>query len=347
MSSTKTYAALNATTPLAPFEITRRVNGPLDVAINIAFCGVCHSDIHQARNEWGNAIFPMVPGHEIVGTVISVGPKVTKFKVGDKVGVGCLVDACRECPECKEGLEQYCPAPIFTYNSMEKNGKSATHGGYATDIVVDESFVLRLPANLPMDKTAPLLCAGITTYSPLRHWQAGPGKKVAVIGLGGLGHMAVKIAKAMKAEVTVLSRSLNKIADAKRLGADYMFATSDEAIFSKLAKNFDLIINTVSVELDWNKYLGLLKRDGTLVLLGVPSNAPPVHAASLIFGRRSLAGSLIGGIKETQEMLDFCGKHNIVSDIELIPIQKINEAYERVLKSDVKYRFVIDMASLK
>lgn len=347
MSQIKAYAAQNAAQPLAPFTISRRYNGPHDVSIEIAYCGVCHSDIHQARNEWGNSIFPMVPGHEIVGVVSTVGAKVTRFKAGDKVGVGCLVDSCRQCPDCKEGLEQYCGAPIFTYNSMEKDGQGATHGGYSTKIVVDENFVLRLPANLPLDKTAPLLCAGITTYSPLRHWKAGPGKRVAIIGLGGLGHMAVKIAHAMKAEVTVLSRSLNKIADAKRLGADHVYATSDEATFAKLAKNFDLIINTVSVELDWNKYLGLLKRDGTLVLLGVPSTAPKVHALNLIFGRRSLAGSLIGGIKETQEMLDFCGQHNIVSDIELIPIQQINAAYERVLKSDVKYRFVIDMASLK
>ncbi len=346
MGSTKAYAALNATQPLVPFNISRRANGPNDVAIDIAYCGVCHSDIHQARNEWGNSTFPMVPGHEIVGTVTSVGTKVSRFKVGDKVGVGCMVDSCRECPECLDGLEQYCPAPIFTYNGFEKGTQIQTQGGYSKNIVVDENFVLHIPANLPLDKTAPLLCAGITTYSPLRHWNAGPGKKVAVIGLGGLGHMAVKIAHAMKAEVTVLSRSLNKITDAKRLGANHVYATSDEATFGKLAKNFDLIINTVSVELDWNKYLGLLKRDGTLVLLGVPANAPPVHAASLIFGRRSLAGSLIGGIKETQAMLDFCGQHNIVSDIELIPIAKINDAYERILKSDVKYRFVIDMASL-
>ena len=346
MGSTKAYAALNATQPLVPFNISRRANGPNDVAIDIAYCGVCHSDIHQARNEWGNSTFPMVPGHEIVGMVTSVGTKVSRFKVGDKVGVGCMVDSCRECPECLDGLEQYCPAPIFTYNGFEKGTQIQTQGGYSKNIVVDENFVLHIPANLPLDKTAPLLCAGITTYSPLRHWNAGPGKKVAVIGLGGLGHMAVKIAHAMKAEVTVLSRSLNKITDAKRLGANHVYATSDEATFGKLAKNFDLIINTVSVELDWNKYLGLLKRDGTLVLLGVPANAPPVHAASLIFGRRSLAGSLIGGIKETQAMLDFCGQHNIVSDIELIPIAKINDAYERILKSDVKYRFVIDMASL-
>ena len=270
-----------------------------------------------------------------------------KFKVGDKVGVGCLVDSCRECPDCKEGLEQFCGRPIFTYNSLEKDNKTIVHGGYSTKIVVHQDFVLRIPDNLPLDKTAPLLCAGITTYSPLRHWNAGPGKRVAVIGLGGLGHMAVKIAHAMKAEVTVLTRTLDKKDDAIRLGADHVYATNDPKTFEKLLRHFDLIICTVSVKLDWGAYLGLLKRDGSMVLLGVPSDAPELHAFPLIMARRSLAGSLIGGIKETQEMLDFCGKHNITADIELIPINKINEAYERVLKADVKYRFVIDIASLK
>jgi len=347
MQEIKAYGVLNATQAVAPLQITRRDIGVNDVSIDIAFCGVCHSDIHQARNEWGNSLYPMVPGHEIVGLVTKIGAGVKGFKVGDKVGVGCLVDSCRECPDCKEHLEQFCTRPIFTYNSLEKDNKTLAQGGYSTKIVVDQAFVLHIPDNLPLDKTAPLLCAGITTYSPLRHWKAGPGKRVAVIGLGGLGHMAVKIAKAMKAEVTVLSRTLDKKEDALRLGADHVYATNDPKTFEKFVRHFDLIINTVSVKLDWGAYLGLLKRDGTMVLLGVPSDAPELHAFSLIMGRRSLAGSLIGGIKETQEMLDFCGKHNITADIELIPINKINEAYERVLKADVKYRFVIDLATLK
>jgi len=346
MLKIKAYGVNNAAQALGPLQIFRRETGVNDVAIDIAFCGVCHSDIHQARNEWGNSLFPMVPGHEIVGIVTKIGAGVKRFKVGDKVGVGCLVDSCRECPDCKEGLEQFCSRPIFTYNCLEKDNKTLAQGGYSTKIVVHQDFVLRIPENLPLDRTAPLLCAGITTYSPLRHWNAGPGKRVAVIGLGGLGHMAVKIAHAMKAEVTVLSRTLDKKKDALSLGADHVYATNDVKTFEKLAGHFDLIINTVSVKLDWGAYLGLLKRDGSMVLLGVPSDAPQVHAFSLIMGRRSLAGSLIGGIKETQEMLDFCGKHNITADIELIPIEKINEAYERVIKADVKYRFVIDIASL-
>jgi len=347
MQQIKAYGVLNATDTLKPLQIARRDTGADDVAIDIAFCGVCHSDIHQVRNEWANSIYPMVPGHEIVGTVTSVGAKVKRFKVGDKVGVGCLVDSCRECTDCKEGLEQFCPKPVFTYNWLEKDNKTIAQGGYSTKIVVHQDFVLRIPDNLPLDKAAPLLCAGITTYSPLHHWKAGPGKRVAIIGLGGLGHMAVKIAHAMKAEVTVLSRTLDKKDDALRLGADHVYATNDPKTFEDLSRHFDLIINTVSVKLDWGAYIGLLKRDGSMVLLGVPSEAPQVHAFPLIMARRSLAGSLIGGIKETQEMLDFCGKHNITSDIELIPIGKINEAYERVLKADVKYRFVIDIASLK
>ncbi len=347
MQPIKAYGVFNADQPLGPLQIDRRETGVDDVAIDIAYCGICHSDIHQARNEWGNSIYPMVPGHEIVGTVTSVGAKVRRFKAGDKVGVGCMVDSCRECHDCKEGLEQFCTRPIFTYNSLEKDNKTPAHGGYSTKIVVHQDFVLRIPKNLPLDQAAPLLCAGITTYSPLRHWKAGPGKRVAVIGLGGLGHMAVKIAKAMKAEVTVLSRTLKKKDDALLLGAEHVYAISDPATFEKLGRHFDLIINTVSVKLDWGQYLGLLKRDGSMVLLGVPSEAPEVHAFSLIMGRRSLAGSLIGGIKETQEMLDFCGKHNIAADIEVIPIDKVNEAYERVINADVKYRFVIDMESLK
>jgi len=347
MEQIKAYGTPEANKPLGPVQINRRDPGVEDVAIDIAYCGVCHSDIHQARNEWGNSLYPMVPGHEITGTVTRVGLNVKRFKVGDKVGVGCLVDSCRQCPDCREGLEQFCVRPVFTYNSLEKDNKTLAQGGYSTKIVVHQDFVLRIPDNLPLDKAAPLLCAGITTYSPLHHWKAGPGKRVAVIGLGGLGHMAVKIAHAMKAEVTVLTRTLDKKDDAKRLGADQVYATSDPETFNKLSRYFDLIINTVSVKLDWGQYLGLLKRDGSMVLLGVPSDAPELHAFPLIMGRRSLAGSLIGGIKETQEMLDFCGKHNITSDIELIPINKINEAFERVVKSQVKYRFVVDIASLK
>ncbi|MBF0532586.1 MAG: NAD(P)-dependent alcohol dehydrogenase [Candidatus Omnitrophica bacterium] len=347
MYPVKSYAAASAASDLEPYEFSRRDFKPHDVLIDIHFCGICHSDIHQVRNEWGHSMYPMVPGHEIVGLVAALGKQVKAYKIGDKVGVGCLVDSCRECPECKEGYEQFCVHPVFTYNSYEKDGKTLAQGGYSTRIVVDENFVLRLPAALPMDATAPLLCAGITTYSPLRHWKTGPGKKVGIMGLGGLGHMAVKIAKAMGADVAVISRSRNKEADAKRLGADHYYATAEPGTFEKLAKTFDLIICTVSVDLDWNQYLQLLKRDGTMVLLGVPPKASPVSAGSLIFGRHSLVGSLIGGIKETQEMLDFCGKHGIVSEIELIPIQMAQESYERVIKGDVKFRFVIDMKSLK
>ncbi len=347
MHPTKAYAAESADKPLTPFEFNRREVGPSDVLIDILFCGICHSDIHQVRNEWGQSLYPMVPGHEIVGIVGQIGNKVKKFKIGDKVGVGCLVDSCRECPDCHANLEQFCVRPVFTYNSKEKDGKTVTQGGCSTLMVVNEDFVLRLPKNLPMNAMAPLLCAGITTYSPLRHWKAGPGKKVGVIGLGGLGHMAVKIANAMGAEVSVMSRSRNKEADAKRLGAKNYYAMSEENAFEKLAKTFDLIICTVSIDLDWSEYLKTLRRDGTMVVLGVPPKAPSVQAGSLIFGRHSLAGSLIGGIKETQEMLDFCGAHGIVSDIEMIPIEKVNEAYERVMKGDVKFRFVIDIASLK
>lgn len=348
MLNTQAYAAPKANQPLGPFQISRREPGPSDVLIEISHCGVCHSDVHQARDEWGGSIFPMVPGHEIVGKVAKVGAKVNQFRVGDSVGVGCFVDSCRDCPNCHVGLEQYCThGMIGTYNSLEKDKKTPTYGGYSTQIVVDENYVLRIPKNLPLDQAAPLLCAGITTYSPLRHWNAGPGKKIAVLGLGGLGHMAVKIAHAMGAEVTVLSHSLKKKEDAKRLGADHFYATSDSSTFQKLQNNFDLILNSVSVELDLNQYLQTLKRDGTMVLLGVPTKAPEVAAFSLIMGRRSLAGSLIGGIKETQEMLDFCGKHNIVSDIETIAIQDINTAYDRMVKGDVRYRFVIDINSLK
>src|ERR1700757_5463731 len=289
----------------------------------------------------------MGPGHQIAGLVTAVGKNVTKYKIGDKVGVGCFVDSCRTCPECRQGLEQYCSVgTIWTYNARDKEG-APTYGGYSDRIAVDENYVLRMPANLPLDACAPLLCAGITLYSPLKHWGAGPGKKVAIVGLGGLGHMGVKLAHALGAEVTVLSQSNRKAPDAKRLGADQFYATSDPETFAKLERHFDLIVNTVSADINWNDYLKLLKFDGAMIVVGIPEKENAVAAASLVMGRRTLAGSAIGGIEETQEMLDFCGQHNIVSDIEVIPIQKVNEAYERVLKSDVRYRFVIDMASLK
>ncbi len=348
MISVKGYAALTAKAPLTPYSFQRRNPGDHDVLIDIHYCGICHSDIHQVRDEWGGAKFPMVPGHEITGIVHSVGKKVKKFKAGDNVGVGCMVDSCRTCAPCQNELQQFCEkGPSFTYNSTEQNKKTPTQGGYSSAIVTDEKFVLRIPKQLPLDAAAPLLCAGITLYSPLKHWKAGPGKKVAIIGLGGLGHMGVKIAHALGAEVTVLSQSLKKKADGIRLGADHFYATSDPKTFIKLKKYFDLIINTVSAEIDWNQYIELLKIDGTMVLVGVPEKDIPVGAFSLIGGRRSLAGSLIGGIKETQEMLNFCGQHSITSDIELIPAQKVNEAYKRVIKSDVKYRFVIDMQASK
>jgi len=342
------YAAPAAKAPLVPHKFQRRDPRDHDVVIDIKFSGICHSDIHQARDEWGGSIFPMVPGHEIAGIVSKVGAKVTKYKVGDRVGVGCFVDSCRVCGHCKQGLQQFCDEGMTgTYNAIERDGKTPTMGGYSNIITVNEDYVLRIPENLPLDAAAPLLCAGITLYSPLRHWKAGPGKKVAIIGMGGLGHMGVKLAHAMGAEVTVLSQSLKKQADGKRLGADHFYATSDPETFKKLAGSFDLIICTVSSDIDWNAYLALTKVDGAMVLLGVPEKEVPVGAFSLIMGRRSLAGSLIGGIPETQEMLDFCGKNNIVCDIEKINIQQVNEAYERVIKSDVRYRFVIDIASLK
>jgi uncharacterized zinc-type alcohol dehydrogenase-like protein len=341
------YAAPSVGAPLAPFTFERRELRPHDVGIDIKYCGICHSDIHQARDEWGGSIFPMVPGHEIAGIVSDVGSEVTQYKLGDRVGVGCLVDSDRTCSACQRDLEQYCQSgATATYNGLDKDGVP-TYGGYSERVVVDENFVLRIPDSLPLDAAAPLLCAGITLYSPLRHWNAGPGKKVAIIGLGGLGHVGVKLAHALGAEVTVLSQTLSKQADGKRLGADHYYATSDPETFTKLAGTFDLIINTVSAELDWNAYLALLKLDGALVVVGAPSNPIPVSAFSLIMGRKSLGGSGIGGILETQEMLDFCAKHDIVCDIETIPIDQVNEAYERVLKSDVRYRFVIDMGTLK
>lgn len=343
----KGYAAQSPKTPLAPFTFVRREPKENDVQIEIQFCGVCHSDIHQARDEWGGSTFPMVPGHEIVGKVTRVGAKVKNFKVGDLAGVGCMIDACRDCAACAEGLEQYCEnGANFTYNGKEKDGVTPTQGGYSNLIVVDEKFTLRIPKELDLAGAAPLLCAGITTYSPLRHWKIGPGKKVAVVGLGGLGHMGVKLARAMGAEVTAITTSASKKEDAKRLGAHHVLVSRNENEMTDAASSFDFILNTVSAPTDINAYIGLLKRDGTMVLLGVPEKAPELKAFALIGGRRAVAGSLIGGIAETQEMLDFCAKHKIVSDIERIPIQQINEAYTRMIKGDVKYRFVIDMKSL-
>ncbi|WDZ75903.1 NAD(P)-dependent alcohol dehydrogenase [Ensifer adhaerens] len=347
MAIARGYAATDASKPLTPFTFERREPRDDDVVIEIKYCGVCHSDIHQARNEWGNSAFPMVPGHEIVGIVTAVGSKVTKFKVGDRAGVGCFVDSCTTCASRDVDLEHYMPGLIVTYNGVEADGKTPTQGGYSDSIVVKEGYVLSIPENLPLDAAAPLLCAGITLYSPLRHWKAGPGKKVAIVGMGGLGHMGVKLAHAMGADVTVLSQTLSKKEDGLKLGADHYYATNDPETFKALAGTFDLIICTVAAEIDWNAYVNLLKVDGDFVLVGIPENAVPVHAFSLVPARRSISGSMIGSIKETQEMLDFCGEHDIVSEIETIRIQEINAAYERVVKSDVRYRFVIDMASLQ
>lgn len=348
MTQVKAFAAKKADAPLAPFQLDRREVGETDVEIEILFCGVCHSDIHTARNEWGATMYPVVPGHEIVGKVSKVGSNVTAHKVGDTVGVGCFVDSCGYCGNCENDLEQYCEnGNSQTYNAYLQDKKTITYGGYSSHIVVTEKFVLKVSEKLDLAAVAPLLCAGITTYSPLKHWNCKKGDKVAVVGLGGLGHMAVKIASSMGAEVTMLSRSPEKAKDAEKLGAHHFMLTTDENNMKSMAGSFDLIINTVSAKHDYNEYLALLKTNGTMVLLGVPPEAVPVGAVSLIFGRRSLAGSLVGGIKETQEMLDYCAEHNIVSDIELINIDQINEAYERTLKGDVHYRFVIDMASLK
>lgn len=347
MSNTKAYAAQSKTSPIAPWEFDRREVGPSDVQVEIAYCGVCHSDLHQARDEWGGSVFPMVPGHEIVGRVKAVGADVTKFKVGDLAGVGVMVDSCRTCESCKIGLEQYCDTggTVFTYNSRFPDGSEA-YGGYSDNIVVDESFVLSISPKLDLAATAPLLCAGITTYSPLRHWNVQPGQKVGVVGLGGLGHMGLKFAHAFGAQVTQFTTSPGKEADAKRLGADEVVLTRDPEALKPLASTFDFILDTVSAPHDINMYLNLLKRDGAMVLVGLPDTPPAVSAFPLAGKRRTLAGSNIGGVPETQEMLDFCAEHNIVSDIELTPISKINEAYERMLKNDVKYRFVIDMATL-
>ncbi|KQX16626.1 alcohol dehydrogenase [Streptomyces sp. Root431] len=341
------YAAPAANAPLERTTVPRRAVGEHDVLIEIKYAGICHSDIHQARDGWGEGIFPMVPGHEIAGFVAEVGSGVTKFRVGDRVGVGCFVDSCRECAYCLQGLEQYCSGTGMTgtYNALDKNGEP-TYGGYSTHIVVDENYTLRIPEGIDLDEAAPLLCAGITLYSPLAHWQAGPGKKVAIVGLGGLGHMGVKIAHALGAEVTVLSQSLKKQEDGLKLGADHYYATSDPETFTKLAGTFDLIISTVSAPLDFGAYLSLVKTDGALVNVGAPEEPVALNLFSLIGGRKTLAGSMIGGIAETQEMLDFCAEHGLGAEIEVIGAEQINEAYERVIASDVRYRFVIDTSTI-
>ncbi|HEY0434263.1 MAG TPA: NAD(P)-dependent alcohol dehydrogenase [Chitinophagaceae bacterium] len=344
----KAFGTGAADAPLQQLKIKRRNVTPHDVEIEILYCGVCHSDLHTVRNEWHSTIYPCVPGHEIVGRVVDIGADARKFKVGDLAAVGCMVDSCRDCEYCREGLEQYCEkGNTGTYNSPDKHLGTQTFGGYSESIVVDESFVLRVPANLDLAATAPLLCAGITTYSPLRHWNVGAGKGVGVVGIGGLGHMAVKLAKAMGADVFVFTTSPSKVEDAKRLGADEVILSKDESQMARYAGKLHFVLDAVSAKHDINAYLRLLRVDGSLALVGAPEHPLPVQAFSLIPYRRSFSGSMIGGIAETQEMLDFCGRHDIVSDIEMINIQQINEAYERLLKGDVKYRFVIDMASLK
>jgi uncharacterized zinc-type alcohol dehydrogenase-like protein len=348
MQKIQAWGAPAAGKPLTSMTIERREPGPQDVVIDILFCGVCHSDIHQARDEWSGGIFPMVPGHEIVGRVVETGGEVSKFRVGDLAGVGCMVGSCRACGPCAEHFEQFCEkGNAATYNGTEMDRKTPTYGGYSSRIVVDAHFALRIPAGLDPAAAAPLLCAGITTYSPLRQCGCKPGDRVGVVGLGGLGHMAVKLAASMGAKVTVLSTSGGKEADARRLGATDFVVTKDGAAFKRLAGQLDLIIDTVSAPHDYNAYLGLLRSRGTMAIVGAPASAIPLHPFSLILGGKRLLGSVIGGIAETQEMLDHCAKHGIASDIEIIPIQKINEAYERVLQSDVRYRFVIDMASLR
>jgi uncharacterized zinc-type alcohol dehydrogenase-like protein len=345
--NTRAYAVLEARKPLVPFEFDRREVGAHDVALDIAFSGICHSDIHQAREEWGPAIFPMVPGHEIAGTVTSIGSSVTKFKVGDKIGVGVFVDSCRTCENCVAGLQQYCLEGMTgTYNQLERDGKTVAMGGYSNRFVINEDYAVHIPANLPLEGVAPLLCAGITLYSPIKHWKVGPGKKVAVMGLGGLGHMGVKFAVAMGADVTVLSHSPHKKDDALAMGAHHFVATDDESVFTTHAKSFDVILNTVSAEIDIDKYISLLKLNGTLVVIGLPGKPYAVNVGTLLNGRRGIAGSMIGGIPELQEMLNFCGEKNIVSDVEVITADYINEAYERTVASDVKYRFVIDASTI-
>lgn len=346
MFPTKGFAAQTSTSPLTPFSFERRALRPTDVLIKIAYCGICHSDLHQARDEWGGASFPMVPGHEIVGKITEVGSSVKKFKVGDTAGIGCLVDACGKCSECDKSLQQFCDQVTWTYNSTDKQDGMPNYGGYSSQIVVDENYVLRVSDKLPLERVAPLLCAGITTYSPLKHCQVEKGQQVAIAGLGGLGHMGVKLAASMGAEVTVLSTSQNKAADAKHLGAHHFEDTSNKDTFKRLANRFDLILNTIAAPHNLDPYLGMVKNHGTMVMVGIPSNPPSLSSDALIRGRKKLMGSLIGGLAETQEMLDYCAGHNILSDIELIKIQEINEAYERMLRGDVKYRFVIDMGSL-
>lgn len=347
MIAAKGYAAQTKDSGLAPWQFERRELRPHDVQFDIRYCGVCHSDLHQVRGEWGGEMYPMVPGHEIVGQVVAVGPAVTKFKVGDLAATGCMVDSCRTCDYCRQGLEQYCAnGNTLTYNSLEQDRKTPTYGGYSNTIVVNEDFVLHVPEPLDLAAAAPLLCAGITTYSPLRHWNVGPGHKLAVVGLGGLGHMGVKFGVAFGAEVTVLSTSPRKEADAKKLGAHRFVVTSDPAQLDSVRGYFDFILDTVSAEHDYNQYLTMLKTDGVHICVGAPPTPSALLAFSLIPGRKSIAGSTIGGIAETQEMLDFCAEHNIVSDIELIDINDIHTAYERMLKGDVRYRFVIDMATL-
>ncbi len=343
---TKAYSTGSASSPLSAATIERRTPTATDVQIQILYCGVCHSDLHFARNEWAFTQYPAVPGHEIVGRVTAVGSGVKKFKVGETVGVGCLVDSCRTCPDCRSGLEQFCAGMVMTYGSMDEHLNAPTLGGYAQSIVVTEDFVLRIPANLNLASAAPLLCAGITTYSPMRHWKVGPGQKVGIVGLGGLGHMGVKFARAFGAHVVLFTTSPNKVADAKRLGAHEVVVSTDADQMAAQAGSFDFILDAVSATHDINAYLNLLKHDGNLVLVGAPEKPLPVAAFPLLFRRRSLSGSLIGGLPETQEMLDFCGTHNITSDVEMIRMDQINDAYERMLKSDVKYRFVIDMATL-
>jgi uncharacterized zinc-type alcohol dehydrogenase-like protein len=345
--SVKAYAVENATEALKPFEINRREPGPDDIQMDILYCGVCHSDIHQVRNEWQNSIYPMVPGHEIVGKITKVGSSVKNFKIGDYAGVGCLVDSCQECKNCKKGLEQYCTNGwVGTYNAYEKDGKTITFGGYSKQIVVKEEYVLHVSDKLKLEAVAPLLCAGITTYSPLRHWKVGKGHKVAVVGLGGLGHMAVKFAASFGAEVTMLSTSPGKEADAKKLGAHKFAITKDPEKLKELNNYFDFIVDTVSAPHDYNMYLNLLGTDGVMICVGVPPTPTEILGFNLIMSRRSIVGSLIGGIAETQEMLDYCAEHNITSDVEIINIKDVNDAYERMLKGDVKYRFVIDLATL-
>lgn len=350
MYNTKAYAAASATSPLAPTTIARRDPTANDVQIEILFCGICHSDLHQVRNEWSEVmptVYPCVPGHEIVGRVTKVGSGVTKFKAGDLAGVGCLVDSDGTCPECKAGFEQFCNNMVLTYNFPDKHTGGVTYGGYSDTIVVDQNFVLRVPANLDLAGAAPLLCAGITTFSPLHHWGVGKGKKVGIVGLGGLGHMGVKLAHAMGAHVVLFTTSPGKKDDALRLGADEVVVSRNADEMNKHAGSFDFILDAVSADHDINAYINLLGRDGNITLVGAPAKPLQVAAFPLLFRRRSFSGSLIGGIAETQEMLDFCGKHNITSDVEVIPIQKVNEAYDRLAKADVKYRFSIDMASLK